>query len=284
MNPPPLPDVILDPIVRLALSEDLGRAGDITTDATIDAGSSVEAHIVARQAGRLAGLDAATYTLKLIDSSVDFGVSKCDGDSLDPNDLIGVLTGNSRSILLAERVMLNFLGHLSGIATLTETYVEKVSHTKAKILCTRKTTPGLRALEKRAVLCGGGTSHRYGLDDAILIKDNHIAACGSVTEALNRAKSYVGHLRKVEIEVDTLDQLQEALTVEPDVVMLDNMDSHTLRQAVALVDGRCTTEASGGVNLQTVSSIAETGVDYISVGALTHSAINLDIGLDIVAN
>lgn len=284
MNPPPLPDVILDPIVRLALSEDLGRAGDITTDATIDARSTVEAHIVARQAGRLAGLDAATYTLRLIDSSVDFGVSKSDGESLDPSDTIGVLTGNSRSILLAERVMLNFLGHLSGVATLTETYVKKVSHTKAKILCTRKTTPGLRALEKRAVLCGGGTSHRYGLDDAILIKDNHIAACGSVIEALNRAKSYVGHLRKVEIEVDTLDQLREALTVEPDVVMLDNMDSKTLKQAVALVDGRCTTEASGGVNLQTVSSIAETGVDYISVGALTHSAINLDIGLDVVAN
>ena len=284
MNPPPLPDVILNPIVLLALAEDLGRAGDITTDATIDARSSLEAHIVARRAGRLAGLDAAIYTLSLIDSSVDFRVSKSDGDSLNRNDIIGVLTGNSRSILLAERVMLNFLGHLSGIATLTETYVKTVSHTKAKILCTRKTTPGLRALEKRAVLCGGGTSHRYGLDDAILIKDNHIAACGSVTEALNRAKSYVRHLRKVEIEVDTLDQLQEALTGEPDVVMLDNMDTQTLKQAVALVDGRCTTEASGGVNLQTVSSIAETGVDYISVGALTHSAINLDIGLDIVAN
>ncbi len=281
---PPLPDVILDPIVRLALQEDLGRAGDITTDATIDANSSLKAHIVARQPGRLSGIDAATYTLKLVDSSVDFKVTKTDGESLDPNGCVGVLVGKSRSILLAERVMLNFLGHLSGIATLTETYVKKVSHTTAKILCTRKTTPGLRAMEKRAVVCGGGTSHRYGLDDAILIKDNHIAACGSVTDALKRAKSYVGHLRKIEIEVDTLEQLEEALVSEPDVVMLDNMDTRTLAQAVALIDGRCISEASGGVNLNSVSAIAETGVDYISVGALTHSAKNLDLGLDIVAN
>lgn len=284
MTFPPLPEVVLDPIIRLALKEDFGRAGDITTNATIDANSSMEAHIVARQAGRLSGLDAATYALKLVDSSVEFKVSKTDGESIESNDCIGVLTGTSRSVLLAERVMLNFLGHLSGIATLTETYVKKVSHTKAKILCTRKTTPGLRAMEKRAVVCGGGTSHRYGLDDAILIKDNHIAACGSVTEALTRANSYVGHLRKIEIEVDTLEQLAEALVAEPDVIMLDNMDTQTLVRAVALIDGRCISEASGGVNLNSVSTIAETGVDYISVGALTHSAKNLDIGLDIVAN
>lgn len=280
----PLPDIILDPIVRLALEEDFGRAGDITTDSTINAVSTLQAHIISRESGRLAGIDAASYTLKLVDSSIDFVVQKVDGDSLEPNDCVGVLTGKSRSILLAERVVLNFLGHLSGIASLTETYVNQVSHTKAKILCTRKTTPGLRALEKKAVVCGGGNSHRYGLDDAILIKDNHIAACGSVTEALNRAKSNVGHLQKIEVEVDTLDQLKEALQVKPDVIMLDNMDIKTLKNAVELIDGRCISEASGGVNLQTVSKIAETGVDYISVGALTHSAKNLDLGLDIVAH
>ena len=284
MTVSPLPDIILDPIVRLALEEDFGRAGDITTDSTIDAVSTIQAHIISRESGRLAGIDAASYTLKLVDSSIDFEVQKVDGDRLEPNDCVGVLTGKSRSILLAERVVLNFLGHLSGIASLTETYVSQVSHTKAKILCTRKTTPGLRALEKKAVVCGGGNSHRYGLDDAILIKDNHIAACGSVTEALNRAKSNVGHLQKIEVEVDTLDQLKEALQFKPDVIMLDNMDIKTLKNAVELIDGRCISEASGGVDIQSVSKIAETGVDYISVGALTHSAKNLDLGLDIVAN
>ena len=280
----PLPDIILDPIVRLALEEDFGRAGDITTDSTIDAVSTLQAQIISRESGRLAGIDAARYTLKLVDSSIDFVVQKVDGDSLEPNDCVGVLTGKSRSILLAERVVLNFLGHLSGIASLTEAYVSQISHTKAKILCTRKTTPGLRALEKKAVVCGGGNSHRYGLDDAILIKDNHIAACGSVTEALNRAKSNVGHLQKIEVEVDTLDQLKEALQVKPDVIMLDNMDIKTLKNAVELINGRCISEASGGVDIQSVSKIAETGVDYISVGALTHSAKNLDLGLDIVAH
>lgn len=284
MTVSPLPDIILDPIVRLALEEDFGRAGDITTDSTIDAVSTLQAQIISRESGRLAGIDAALYTLKIIDSSIVFEMLKVDGDSLKPNDCVGVLTGKARSILLAERVVLNFLGHLSGIASLTETYVSQVSHTKAKILCTRKTTPGLRALEKKAVVCGGGNSHRYGLDDAILIKDNHIAACGSVTEALNRAKSNVGHLQKIEVEVDTLDQLKEALQVKPDVIMLDNMDIKTLKNAVELIDGRCISEASGGVNIQTVSKIAETGVDYVSVGALTHSAKNLDLGLDIVAN
>ena len=280
----PLPDIILDPIVRLALEEDFGRAGDITTDSTIDAVSTLQAQIISRESGRLAGIDAARYTLKLVDSSIDFVVQKVDGDSLEPNDCVGILTGKSRSILLAERVVLNFLGHLSGIASLTEAYVSQISHTKAKILCTRKTTPGLRALEKKAVVCGGGNSHRYGLDDAILIKDNHIAACGSVTEALNRAKSNVGHLQKIEVEVDTLDQLKEALQVKPDVIMLDNMDIKTLKNAVELINGRCISEASGGVDIQSVSKIAETGVDYISVGALTHSAKNLDLGLDIVAH
>lgn len=281
---PPLPDLILDPIVRLALSEDIGRAGDITSDLTVDNDSTLQAQIDSRQPGRLAGLDVALYTLRLVDPSVDFRFLKKDGDDLLANDCVAILTGKTRSILLAERVMLNFIGHLSGIATLTAAYVERVSHTDAKILCTRKTTPGLRALEKRAVVCGGGCSHRFGLDDAILIKDNHIAACGSVTEALNRARSGVGHLQKIEIEVDTIEQLEEALNCKPDVIMLDNMSTSNLNKAVAIINKKCISEASGGINFETVSAIAESGVDYISVGVLTHSAKNLDFGLDIVAN
>ena len=279
--PPPLPGPVLDPIVQLALAEDLGRAGDLTTDATILPGTKISAEIRARKTGILAGMDAAAYALKLIDSSVSLTMAKKDADKLSPGDLIGTMKGDARSILMAERTMLNFIGRLSGIATLTATFVERVSHTDATIVCTRKTTPGHRAVEKRAVRCGGGTSHRYGLDDAILIKDNHIAACGSVAEALKRAHAYAGHLRMIEIEVDTLAQLEEALPLKPHAVLLDNMDNETLRKAVGMIDGACKAEASGGVNLETVAGIAETGVDYISVGALTHSASNLDVGLDL---
>lgn len=279
--PPPLQDIILDPIVRLALAEDLGRAGDLTTDATIPFGTLMTCNIRARKSGRLSGLDAASYALALIDRDVILTCAKTDGDTLNPGDTIARVEGAARSILTAERVMLNFIGRLSGIATLTAQYVERTHGTKARIVCTRKTTPGHRAVEKRAVRCGGGTSHRYGLDDAILIKDNHIAACGgSVEETLIRARAYAGHLRMIEIEVDTLDQLQAALPFSPDAVLLDNMDHDTLRKAVALIDGRCVAEASGGVNLDTVAGIAATGVDFISVGALTHSAINLDVGMD----
>lgn len=281
MMPPPLPDLVLDPIVRLALTEDLGRAGDLTTDATILPGTFIQAHIRARKPGRLAGMDAAAYALKLVDPTVQLDIVIKDGGTLTPGDVIAVLRGEARSILIAERTMLNFLGRLSGIATLTADFVSKVAHTNTQIVCTRKTTPGHRAVEKRAVRCGGGTSHRYGLDDAILIKDNHIAACGSIPEALKRAKAYAGHLRMIEIEVDTLGQLEEALPHTPHAVLLDNMDNETLRKAVAMIDGACKAEASGGVTLDTVSAIAETGVDYISVGALTHSAINLDLGLDL---
>ncbi|MEO1101772.1 MAG: carboxylating nicotinate-nucleotide diphosphorylase, partial [Pseudomonadota bacterium] len=206
---------------------------------------------------------------------------KADGETLTPGDVIGRMDGSARSILTAERAMLNFIGRLSGVATLTSAFVDAVAHTDAKIVCTRKTTPGHRALEKRAVRCGGGTAHRYGLDDAILIKDNHIAACGSIADALTRAKAYAGHLRMIEIEVDTLDQLEEALPHAPHAILLDNMDNDTLRQAVAMIDGRCAAEASGGVTLETVAGIAETGVNFISVGALTHSAPNLDVGLDV---
>ncbi len=279
--PPPLPDLVLDPIVRLALSEDLGRAGDLTTDATILPGTKIKADIRARRSGRLAGMDAAAYSLKLVDPGVKLDQKLQDGAPLSPGDTIATLSGDARSILMAERTMLNFLGRLSGIATLTATFVEQVAGTSAQIVCTRKTTPGHRAVEKRAVRCGGGTSHRYGLDDAILIKDNHIAACGSVPEALKRAHAYAGHLRMIEIEVDNLSQLEEALPLKPHAVLLDNMDNDTLRRAVAMIDGACKAEASGGVTLETVAGIAATGVDYISVGALTHSASNLDVGLDL---
>ena len=279
--PPPLPDLVLEPIVRLALTEDLGRAGDLTTDATILPGTKIEAQIRARKPGRLAGMDAAALALKLVDPSVKLNQSLTDGSTLAPGEVIATLSGEARSILIAERTMLNFLGRLSGIATLTATFVEAVKGSGAEIVCTRKTTPGHRAVEKRAVRCGGGTSHRYGLDDAVLIKDNHIAACGSVAEALKRAHAYAGHLRMIEIEVDTLEQLEEALPHKPHAVLLDNMDTTTLRKAVAMIDGACKAEASGGVTLDTVAAIAETGVDYISVGALTHSATNLDVGLDL---
>ena len=279
--PPPLPGVILDPLVRLALAEDLGRAGDLTTDATIPAGTQMACEIRARKPGRLAGLDAATYALGLVDPDVKLHLKMHDGDGLTPGDTIARLEGTARSILTAERVMLNFIGRLSGIATLTARYVEQTAGTKARIVCTRKTTPGHRAVEKRAVRCGGGTSHRYGLDDAILIKDNHIAACGgSIEETLTRARAYAGHLRMVEIEVDTLEQLTMALPLGPDAILLDNMDNDMLRKAVAMIGGHCVAEASGGVTLETVAGIAATGVDFISVGALTHSAINLDVGMD----
>nr|WP_321441689.1 carboxylating nicotinate-nucleotide diphosphorylase [uncultured Hyphomonas sp.] len=281
-TPPPLPDIILDPIVRLALAEDLGRAGDLTTDATIAPDTQLKVVIAARQTGVIAGLDAAAYALKLIDPDVKLTIEKPDGSVLEKGDVVARLEGSARSILIAERTMLNFLGRLSAVATMTRTFADKIAHTDATIVCTRKTTPGHRALEKRAVRCGGGTAHRYGLDDAVLIKDNHIAACGSVSTALERAKAYAGHLRMIEVEVDSLDQLKEALPHGPHAVLLDNMTPDTLREAVAIAGGKTVLEASGGVNLDTVAAIAETGVNFISVGALTHSAPNLDLGMDVV--
>lgn len=281
-TPPPLPDIILDPIVRLALAEDLGRAGDLTTDATIAPDTQLKVAIAARQTGVLAGLDAAAYALKLIDPSATMTIEKPDGSILAKGDVVARIEGSARSILIAERTMLNFLGRLSAVATLTRTFADKIAHTKATIVCTRKTTPGHRALEKRAVRCGGGTPHRYGLDDAVLIKDNHIAACGSVSTAIERAKAYAGHLRMIEVEVDSLDQLKEALPHDPHAILLDNMNPDMLREAVAITGGKIVLEASGGVNLDTVATIAETGVDFISVGALTHSAPNLDLGMDVV--
>ena len=277
---PPLPDIVLEPIVRLALSEDLGRAGDLTTDATIPPDTTMAVNIVGRKDGVIAGLDAASLALRMINTSVSLDIETPDGAAVAPGQVVARLNGSARSILTAERTMLNFMGRLSGIATLTSKFVSRIEGSDAKIVCTRKTTPGHRAVEKRAVRCGGGTSHRYGLDDAIMIKDNHIAACGSITEALKRALDYAGHLRMVEIEVDTLDQLEEIIPLKPHAVLLDNMSCDNLREAVRMVGGAFTTEASGGVNLDTVAEIASTGVDFISVGALTHSALNLDLGMD----
>lgn len=279
---PPLPAIILDPIIRLALEEDFGRAGDLTTDATIRPGTRLRAEIRARHDGVIAGLDAALHTAGLVDRGLVAEILIGDGQGAGAGETVMRLTGEARSILMAERTMLNFIGRLSGIASLTRRYADAISHTRARIVCTRKTTPGHRALEKRAVRCGGGTSHRYGLDDAILIKDNHIAACnGSIREALDRAKAYAGHLRMIEIEVDTLEQLEQALEHGPHAILLDNMGLPMLREAVRMAAGRVVLEASGGITLASVGEIAETGVNFVSSGALTHSAPNFDVGLDI---
>ncbi|WP_085338073.1 carboxylating nicotinate-nucleotide diphosphorylase [Aquidulcibacter paucihalophilus] len=275
-----LPDVVLEPIVRLALAEDLGRAGDVTTLATIDPDLEVQWVLRARSAGILAGLDAASLTLRLIDPSATLMPRLPEGAVLAAGDVIATLSGKAQSLLMAERVMLNFLGPLSGIASLTARFVEAVKGTNAKITCTRKTTPGLRALQKKAVRLGGGSNHRFGLDDAILIKDNHVSAAGGIIRALTRAKAYGGHLLPIEVEVDSLQQLEEALPFAPTCIMLDNFSLEDLKAAVVRVAGAVTLEASGGVTLSTVGEIAATGVDYISVGALTHSAPCTDLGLD----
>jgi nicotinate-nucleotide pyrophosphorylase (carboxylating) len=277
---PFLNPLLVTDAVRAALLEDLGRAGDITTLATIPATAKSVARFNARQAGVVAGLEFAREAFRQIDPSVNFEPLVNDGDSVMPADIIAEVSGSSRSLLSAERVALNYLGRLSGIASLTAKYVAEVKHTRAKIADTRKTTPGLRAFEKYAVRCGGGMNHRFGLDDAILIKDNHIVAAGGVLEALRAAKKFVGHLVKVEVEVDRISQLKLVLEEGADVVLLDNMTHQQLREAVALVGDKMLCEASGGVNLTTVKGIAETGVDLVSVGALTHSAPVLDIGLD----
>ena len=278
----PLPDLIIEPIVRAALVEDLGRAGDITSLACIDADARLSARFAGRQAGVVAGLACARLAILALDPAARFETLVQDGDVLAPGAVLARVDANARALLSAERVALNLLGRLSGVASLTAAYVAAVAGTSARIVDTRKTTPGLRALEKYAVRCGGGVNHRFGLDDAILIKDNHVAACGGVGEAIRRARAAAGHLVKIEAEVDGLDQLTEALAERPDVIMLDNFSLGDLREAVARAKGQVVLEASGGVNLTTVRAIAETGVDVISVGALTHSAPVLDIGLDAV--
>jgi len=278
---PVLPPLLVADAVRAALKEDLGRAGDITSMATIPASARAEAVIAARKPGTLAGLALAEAAFAAIDPAVQFKALKRDGDRLAAGAVVARVKGPARAVLSAERVALNYLCHLSGIATETTRLVSLVAHTNARICCTRKTTPGLRAFEKYAVRCGGGWNHRFGLDDAILIKDNHIAVAGGVAEAIRRARAFAGHLVKIEVEVDSLDQLAEALTAGPDVVLLDNMKPAMLGKAVALVAGRARTEASGGITPDTVAAVAETGVDYISSGWITHSAPALDLGLDV---
>lgn len=278
---PPLNPMLIEDVIDRTLAEDLGRAGDITTLATIPASARARAVIAARESGVIAGSDLAIAAFRRLDQSIRFDTHVADGVSVSKGDVALAIEGPARAILSAERTALNFMGRLSGIASLTARYVEKVKHTKARIVCTRKTTPGLRAFEKHAVRCGGGFNHRFGLDDAILIKDNHIAVAGGVTKALRAAKAFASHLVKIEIEVDTLDQLDEVIREGADVVLLDNMTPVHLKDAVARVKGKMLTEASGGVTLETVVAIAESGVDMISVGALTHSAKVLDLGLDI---
>ncbi len=274
--------LMVEDAVRRALAEDLGRAGDITSIATIPEGRKSIAKLAARKPGVLSGLACAAEVFAQLDPSIEFRAKKRDGDTLKAGDVAAEISGNARPILSAERTALNFATHLSGIATLTAAFVARVKHTKAQIVCTRKTIPGLRALEKYAVRCGGGMNHRFGLDDAILIKDNHIAVAGGVAAALKAARASAGHLVKVEIEVENLDELAEVLNAGgADVALLDNMDTATLKRAVEIATGRLALEASGGVDLDTVGAIAETGVDMISVGALTHSAPALDLGLDV---
>ena len=273
--------LLVDDMVRAALNEDLGRAGDITSLATIPQGKTAQAEFVARKEGTIAGLAFAASAFRLLDPSLHFEAFVQDGQAVRGGTCLARVSGSALAILSGERVALNYLGRLSGIATLTAHYVKAVAGTGAQIVCTRKTTPGLRAAEKYAVKCGGGANHRFGLDDAILIKDNHIAVAGGIAPALRAAKAAVGHLVKIEIEVDTLDQLREVIGEGADVVLLDNMNPAMLREAVAMIGGRMKSEASGGVNLETVRAIAESGVDMISIGALTHSASVLDIGLDI---
>lgn len=274
-----LPDLLVEPVVRMALAEDLGRAGDLTA-ALVAPDARLQAVFVARREGRVAGLVCARLAMQALDPAARFEALAQDGSDLEAGARIARVEGLARAVLSAERTGLNLLGRLSGVATLTRSYVRAVEGTGARIADTRKTTPGLRALEKYAVRCGGGINHRYGLDDAILIKDNHVAACGGIAPALARARAAAGHLTPVEIEVDSLEQLAQALPLAPDVVMLDNFSLEDLRRAVSMADGRVKLEASGGINLETVRAVAETGVDVISVGALTHSAPVLDIGLD----
>jgi nicotinate-nucleotide pyrophosphorylase (carboxylating) len=281
------PDAFVSPLeieqaVTRALAEDLGRAGDVTSIATVPEDTIGRAVLVARKSGVIAGLPLVASSFRRMSSEIEIEAHARDGAAVQAKTKLITLGGNARAILAAERTALNFLGHLSGIATATAEFVRRIAHTKARITCTRKTTPGLRALEKYAIRCGGGHNHRFGLDDAILIKDNHVAVAGGVRAVLERAKAAAGHLVKIEIEVDSLEQLREVLDVGlADVVLIDNFELTAMKQAVAMVASRLVVEASGGITLDSAAAIAETGVDYLSSGALTHSVQNLDIGLDI---
>ena len=281
------PDAFLSPFaideaVSRALAEDFGRAGDITSAATVPAEVSGRAVVAARAAGVISGLPLLEAAFRKLDPEVKLVAHARDGSAVAAGTVLMTVEGNARGLLGAERTALNFVTHLSGIATATAAFVRLIAGTKARVCCTRKTTPGLRALQKYAVRCGGGFNHRFGLDDAILIKDNHIAVAGGIGRVLARARASVGHMVRIEIEVDTLDQLRQVLDAGlADVVLLDNMDPATLRTAVGLVAGRLVTEASGGITHATAAAIAATGVDYLSSGAITHSSVGLDVGLDI---
>ena len=277
---PALPRHLIHALVTRALEEDLGGRGDVTSLATIPADKNANFVIKSRANGVLAGQQPADACFDQVDRDIAVTWRKRDGDILETGDLVAIVDGPALGILTAERPALNFLGRMSGIATLTRQYVTAIADTGAVIAHTRKTTPGLRAVELQAVRAGGGAYHRYGLDDAILIKDNHVAVCGGVSEAIKRARAYAGHMTRIAVEVDRLDQLEDALAAGAESVLLDNFSLEDLRAAVLLTDGRANLEASGGVNLDTVRAIAETGVDVISVGALTHSAPNFDLGLD----
>lgn len=277
---PPLPEVMLESLVKSALREDLGRAGDLTSDAIIPLGARARMRLAARQPGVLAGLDLARLAFGLMDAGVDVRVQREDGARLRPGDEIATIEGSARAILGAERSALNFLCHLSGVATATASIADAIRSYGTRVTCTRKTMPGLRAVQKYAVRVGGGSNHRFGLDDAVLIKDNHIAVAGSVREAVTRARAGIGHMVRIELEVDTLAQLEQGLDCGVDAVLLDNMPLETLKRAVRMVDGRAITEASGRITPETAPAVAATGVDLIAVGWLTHSAPVLDIGLD----
>ncbi|MGH6770858.1 MAG: carboxylating nicotinate-nucleotide diphosphorylase [Xanthobacteraceae bacterium] len=272
----------IDAAVDRALAEDLGRAGDVTSIATIPEGTPARAVVVARKAGVIAGLPLVAAAFRRLDPDIRIEARGRDGDTVDAMTALMTVNGDARAVLSAERAALNLLGHLSGVATATQELVRRVAATKTRICCTRKTTPGLRALEKYAVRCGGGFNHRMGLDDAMLIKDNHIAVAGGVRAVLERARACAGHLVKIEIEVDNLDQLAEVLSVGlADAVLLDNMSRDDLRKAVEMTAGRVLLEASGGITLDTIEAVAATGVDYASSGWITHSAPSLDVALDI---
>ena len=280
---PALDEVLLKPLVEAALTEDLGRRGDVTSQATIPADMQAQLQIKARQAGVICGMDLARLSFALVDAQIEFIAQVVDGETVAAGTVLAIVSGNARHLLTAERTALNFMTHLSGIATATRQIVDSVAEYPAQITCTRKTIPGLRTVQKYAVRCGGGRNHRLGLDDAILIKDNHIAIAGDIKTAIQQAQDFAGHLIPIEVEVDTLAQLAQALDSGVSLVLLDNMSPETLSKAVTMCKGRAKTEASGGITPQTVQAVAETGVDFIAMGYLTHSTTALDIGLDFSA-
>lgn len=280
---PALAEVLLKPLVEAALTEDLGRRGDVTSQATIPADMQAQLQIKARQAGVICGMDLARLSFALIDEQIEFIAKVNDGVTVEAGTILATVRGNARNLLTAERTALNFMTHLSGIATDTKKIVDSVAEYPAQITCTRKTIPGLRIVQKYAVRCGGGRNHRLGLDDAILIKDNHIAIAGDIKSAIQQAQDFAGHLIPIEVEVDTLAQLEQALETGVSLVLLDNMAPDVLSEAVVMCKGRAKTEASGGITPETVQAVAETGVDFIAMGYLTHSTTALDIGLDFSA-